>query len=180
LASKGIVARVGLIGAVAVIVAVSTLSPLLKQPAPANDTAALVAFAPPLPGAAFAPPATLEVSERAAEPAPSANSLATTDASARPSPPPEASAAKPASPSAAPAPAVAAMHLPSVERPEASAPISTQPTAVESPPAPPIVAASEPPKAEKRARAKRSANQGRRVAGPRATPFSYNQQLAAH
>jgi hypothetical protein len=73
------------------------------------------------------------------------------------------------------------MRLPSVERPEASAPVSPQPTAVESPPAPPIVAAFVPPKAEKRARVKRSADQTRRAAArPRATPFSYNQQLAAH
>ena len=40
---------------------------------------------------------------------------------------------------------VAAMRLPSVERPEASAPVSPQPTAVESPPAPPIVAELRPP-----------------------------------
>jgi hypothetical protein len=176
MASRGIAARVGLIGAVSVIVGVSTLSPLLKQPSPATDTGALVAFAPSLPNqGSTEPSATPAASEQPSNaPTFAASTAAAAGDTSRAALLTAAPPATPVAPLRPGAPAVTTMQLPSDEN-AAAAPQA----AGETPQPPPIVAATEPPKAEKRARTKRSAYNTRR-ARQRSTPFSYSQQLAAH
>lgn len=167
MASKAVVARAGLIATVLVIVGINTLSPLVKQPLPANGPGAMVVFSPPLaiPGGSAGTPATTGASDRTWElSSPPASSVGAADEPARAAPPPELPSVK------LPAPAVITKQLPSDE----SSPATTQSSA-EAGQAPPIAAATDPSKAEKRA----NRGHSRRVVRLRSAPFFYNEHLAA-
>jgi hypothetical protein len=174
---KGFVGRVGLITAVSVIVGVNTLSPLLKQPSPANDEGALPPFSSliPNPGGNAEPPIMPAASDRTSQlPSLSASNVRVSDEPAPAAPHP----ALPSLRSASPLPSTVGTTQLSGDERSAAAAQST----VEALQAPPIVAATEPPKAEKRTRAKRGAHHSTRIIRPHSTPFSYSydEQLATH
>jgi len=175
MASRGIFARAGLIGAVAVIVGVSTLAPLLKETASMPDLNPPVALVLTRPVDSIAPEPT--VAARLPETLP----IVTPASAAVPDDKPP-----PAAPAAAPTQTTTATATPSdVSAFPAPQPLEEVPrtAAAEPPPeAPPIVAATEPPKAEppRAAGHVRAAKKTVRRQRPNPTPFSYSQQLAAH
>jgi hypothetical protein len=163
---KELVGRIGLVTAVSVIVGVGTLSPLLKQPSPANDGGALSPFSSliPTPGGNAEPPVMPATGERTSQSS-SASGARVSDEPA-PAAPPALPSPRPASPLRS---TVGTTQLSGDE----SGTAVTQ-SAVEALQAPPMELAPQPAKAEKRTRAKRGAHHGTRVIRPRSTPPSYS------
>jgi hypothetical protein len=180
----GAIARFGLIATVSVIVVVSTVAPLLKQPSPSVDRAALAAFAPPLavPRDDAGPSASIPADNKPRLSASPASTVGVADASSRLVTSPELPA-----PEASP-PTVVTMRRPTDE----GAPSAAHSGAETLQPAP-IRAASEPARERERAkqrngtRAVRSGSptyysndqQWASRVRPGSTPFSYNNQLGA-
>src|SRR5262245_23825691 len=84
--------RLGLIATVSVIIVISTLAPMLKEPARSSDTRTLAAFAVPLtlPKRNAGLPAIDQAGDRTSQiPSPPENNLGATDAPARVMPAPE-------------------------------------------------------------------------------------------
>jgi hypothetical protein len=182
-------ARFGLIVTVAVIVVVSVLAPMLKQPLPAKDMGPLAAFAPSqvVPSAATESPTPILPRNRSQTSTSSASSIGAAAA------PPEA-----VTPSTLPSPAPTsseAMIMP--RHTEGSAPASTQPAADVLQPRP-NPASTERARAQERAKPRRAQRAVRSrpaphydeqmtgrwayrppLSTPGSTPFSYQRQLGA-
>jgi hypothetical protein len=160
-------ARVGLIATVSVIIVISTLLPLLKEPARSSDTRTLAAFAVPLalPERNAGLPATDQAGDRTSQiSSPPESNLGANDAPARVMPAPDFLSASSAPPTL------------SEQRPtEGSALAATQPSA-ESSQAVPVAAVTQPPRAEQRTKRRYSKDMVR----SHPTQFFNNEQIAGH
>jgi hypothetical protein len=189
--SREAAARVGLIATVSVIVVISTLSPLLRQPSRSNDTRTVVAFAAPLtiPEGNPGGPAATQAGDRTPQiSSPPASDFGATDAPALVMPAPHLlSASSPP------------LSLVTQRRPTEGSALATTQLSAESSQVVPVAPVPEPPRAEQDAKSRYSKGMVRSrpapffhneqiashwayhrapVAPPRSTPFSYNKQLA--
>jgi hypothetical protein len=184
-------ARVGLIATVSVIIVISTLLPLLREPARSSDTRTLAAFAAPLalPERNAGVPATDQAGDRTSQiSSPPESNFGATDAPARVMPAPHLLSAS------SPPPILIDEQRPT----EGSAPAATQLSA-ESSQAVPTEPVTDPPRAEQNTKRRYSkemvrsrpapffnneqitghwANHRAPAARPSSTPSSYNEQLA--
>ena len=165
--SREAAARVGLIATVSVIIVISTLLPLLKEPARSSDTHTVAAFAAPLalPERNAGVPATDQAGDRTSQiSSPPESNLGATDAPARVMPAPDFLSASSAPPTL------------SEQRPiEGSAPAATQLSA-ESSQAVPVAAVTQPPRAEQRTKRRYS----KEMVRSHPAPFFNNEQIAGH
>ena len=160
-------ARVGLIATVSVIIVISTLLPLLKEPA-RSDTRTVAAFAVPLalPERNAGVPATDQAGDRTSQiSSPPESNLGANDAPARVMPAPDLLSAS------SPPPTLISEQRPT----EGSAPAATQLSA-ESSQAVPVAAVTQPPRAEQRTKRTYSKDMGR----SHPAPFFNNEQIAGH
>jgi hypothetical protein len=186
---KGAAARFGLIATVAVIIVISVIASLLKQPLPAEDTAPLAAFAPPIavPSGTTGASAPLLAHDQAPAPTSPADSVGTAGAAPEGRSPSESVSPAPAGPAAM-----------ATRSSDGSAPASTpsNPAALQPPPISPSAGTTRTQERAKHGYSKRAVrsrpaqhdhNEGvmaqwanrTPVSRPGSTPFSYDRQLGA-
>ena len=161
-------ARVGLIATVSVIIVISTLLPLLREPARSSDTRTLAAFAALLaiPERNAGVPTTDQAGDRTSQiSSPPEGNFGATDAPARVTPAPYLLSAS------SPPPTLIGEQRPT----EGSAPAATQLSA-ESSQAVPVAAVTQPPRAEQRTKRRYS----KEMVRSRPAPFFNNEQIAGH
>ena len=161
-------ARIGLIATVSVIIVISTLLPLLKEPARSSDTRTLAAFAVPLalPERSAGVPATDQAGDRTSQiSSPPESNLGANDAPARVMPAPDLL------PASSPPPTLIGEQRAT----EGSAPAATQLSA-ETSHAVPVAAVTQPPRAEQRTKRRYS----KEMVRSHPAPFFNNEQIAGH